>query len=160
MAAPKGTRKKRKKGKPKPERLERKVFLNQRKLLIEGAAEAAKFRDKAILTVSTGVFALSMASVEYLVEGAGEISIFILKVSYTALLLAILTQLASFSTSEKAFENEKDSLDLEYEKGKKLSRTNKANTWTGILNWVAVVSFGIGFVSLFVFVVGNIPKGG
>lgn len=127
-------------------------YLNERKLLYEGEASMAKSFDSAILTIASGVLALSLTFIREIAPQ--RIHIWILLLSWLCFSLCILAIMISFLLSMKAFQEQRIILKINYEKD--ISSTNKWNIFTKWANIVSMLFLLIGFVTLAIYVAINL----
>ncbi|MDP3297162.1 MAG: hypothetical protein Q8N09_06150 [Thermodesulfovibrionia bacterium] len=131
-----------------------KIYLEERKLLIEAERETAQQFDKAILTLAAGALALSITFIQQIAPNPKSESIYYLIGAWISFCLSMLLTLISFLTSQKACRRQRDLLDEEIsQSNKKCSNTkdNKAAFWTNLLNYFSIGFFILGVALLIVF---------
>jgi magnesium-transporting ATPase (P-type) len=126
---------------------EYKVYLEERKQLIEAERETAQQFDKAILTLAAGALALSITFINQIAPNPKPHSIYFLVGAWILFCASLLSTLISFLTSQVACRKQRDILDNKISSKK----NNKAASWTNGLNYCSIVFFILGVVSLIVF---------
>jgi len=142
---------------------EYKVYLEERKSLIEAELEQSRLFDRAILTLSAGAFGLSLAFIRKIAPSIKMGSQFLLISSWICFSLSILSTLVSFLTSQSACSRQREILESEYfnhnkEKDKNNFKKNKPAIWTKKLNIISIVTFILGVVFLAIFSMINLVK--
>ena len=140
------------------EEVEYKVYLEERKLLVEAELEQSRLFDRAILTLSAGAFGLSLAFIRQIAPTIKVGSQFLLTCSWACFSLSILSTLVSFLTSQSACSKQRDILESEYFNHNNKSEKNKAAVWTKRLNIVSIVTFILGVTFLAIFSIINLTK--
>jgi hypothetical protein len=135
----------------------RREYIEERKSLIDAEREAARSFDKAMITLSSGGLALSIAFVGQASPTGVELGYFLFA-SWIFFSLALLTITASFLMSQSALRAQREIIDQEY--SQKCSdngsgRKNRYATYTGCLNWLAIGFFALGVLSLVTFTIRN-----
>lgn len=131
------------------------IYFAERNNLIEKASSQSNSYDRYLLTLAGGTFGLT---VTFITEVLGDILIntkWIITTSWACLCFTILLVLLSFQTSVKAYHLQIEILENDYFKNN-CTCTNYWTNVTGVLNILSGVSFVIGIVLLFIFVVLNI----
>ena len=134
--------------------LERDVYLDERRKLIEGEAQASQGFDRTVITLSAAAFALSITFIQLIREVMFP---WLLIVAWICFALALMTILTSFLMSQYAFRKQRDMLDNCYEQGGN-QEENPLTKWTERLNCVALVAFMAGVVFFAVFGALNLLK--
>ncbi|MDE1889230.1 MAG: hypothetical protein KGJ87_07580 [Planctomycetota bacterium] len=135
------------------------VYLEERKQLIGAERETAQQFDKAILTLAAGALALSITFIKQIAPHPKSQSIYFLIAAWTFFSLSILSTLISFLKSQDACRRQREILDQD-RLSKPHDNKNSAANWTNRFNWLSIVFFISGIISLIIFSVFNIPKGG
>jgi len=138
-----------------------KVYLEERKSLIEAELEESRLFDRAILTLSAGAFGLSLAFIRQIAPTIRDGSQFLLICSWACFSLSILSTLISFLTSQSACSRQRDILESEYfnhnnERNK--NTKNKPAFWTKRLNVVSIATFILGVMFLAIFSMINLTN--
>lgn len=133
------------------------VYLAERGKLIDIEQEGYNQHDKAILTLTAGALALSIAFLR-VISASSPVSPYLLLTSWIFLGIAIIATLTSFFTSQRACRHQRKLLDQEYETGKIPAQVN---SWTDATLWLNTIScisfvFGAGFLVCFTWL--NIPE--
>lgn len=135
--------------------MDRKEYLEERRLLASLEAEAYKSFDKSILTFSSGAIAFSMTFLNKFNEA---ICFNLIIASWTLWALAILFQLISYFISAKAMHEELAILNEQYKQYDEEPRLNKFTGWPSRLNIATLVSFWLGVVLFITFVIFNLDR--
>jgi len=136
--------------------LEYRVYLDERKLLIDAKREGARSFDKAILTLAAGALGLSLTFVKEIAPNMRLGTIPLLIGAWAGFCVSLLCTLVSFLTSQAACSRQLKILEAEYF-GNRDSRSEKINlkNWPGMLtNWLnilSIITFIAGAVFLAVF---------
>ncbi len=143
--------------------LEYKVYLEERKLLVDTEREEARLFDKAILTLAAGAFGLSLTFIRQIVPNIKYETLWILIVAWAGFCVSLLSTLISFLTSQSAFRRQREILEVEWldNSSKKNEKDNLENTpaiWTKRLNIISIVAFIIGAVFLTTFSIINLKE--
>ncbi|OGP68848.1 MAG: hypothetical protein A2W27_00040 [Deltaproteobacteria bacterium RBG_16_44_11] len=139
----------------------KKLYSNTRQDLLTRNLSNSERYDNAILALSTGILALSLAFIKDIVPLDKSLYIFLLITSWCLFGLAIVSTLVSFVLSQFAIKRqlkyaEKYYLDKEDEY---LKKENPLATLTDFANYTAGVFFVIGVITTIVFVSVNIQGG-
>ncbi len=142
--------------------LEYKVYLEERKSLIESKFEEARLFDKAILTLAAGALGLSLTFVRQIAPQPDSWTKPILAASWGSFSLSLLCTLISFLTSQYACSKQIEILEgnnSETDANSKEEHTvhNRWGACTRKLNWASIVSFIIGAILLSIFGIANLP---
>lgn len=132
--------------------MDRKEYMEERRLLANLEADSYKSFDKALLTFSSGAIALSVTFLEKFDISCGT-SLLIL--SWTLWLFSILFQLISYFVSGKAMREELAILNEQYKDYKSEPRLNKWTGWPSRLNLAALGAFLLGTFIFLVFISKN-----
>jgi len=136
--------------------LDREEYLRERDLLIRAELSLAQSFDKYLITLSGGAFGVSIAYLRDLAKPTFSMA-YMLYLSWSCLGLTILLMLFALIVGQKAFRRQAQLLGL-YQEGKasESSMQNCAAKTTTVLNWVSILSFTVGLVSLAIFSIVNI----
>ena len=132
----------------KKKELEYQVYLEERKSLIDMQREGARFFDKAILTLTAGVFGLSITFIQNIAPTIRPESLFALKFAWGSFGTTLLATLVSFVTSQSACSRAIDILEEEYIKSNNGTQKNCYAGITRFLNILSLVAFTIGICFL------------
>lgn len=133
------------------------MYLDERRLLVEGEVQVAARFDKSILTLSGGALLLSMTFVKDIVSGSPN-DTWALIVSWILLGMAIAAMLTSLLTSQRAYQRQRDILDKQY--GSRGGR-DECNWWAWSTKWLNRISITIFLVAIFFlgyFSIKNVEK--
>jgi len=115
--------------------LEYKVYLEERKLLIDAEREGSRSFDKTILTLSAGAFGISLTFIRQIVPNIETGTLFLLILGWTGFTISMLATLISFLTSQRACARQREILEENYFNKSDLFLTlplffsNKGNAW-------------------------------
>lgn len=138
-------------------RLEREVYLEERRYLIQAEAEQSRSLDKALLTLAAGALGISVSFIKDVVPEFRPCTAWILYAGWTALVASLLCTLWSFLTSMKAMSRQREILDaMHIGTSEPDLLVNSAARWTSRLNYCAFVIFVAGAAALTLFVALNI----
>lgn len=135
---------------------ERKIYLDERKLLIEAERESARSFDKTIITLSAGALGFSLTFIRQIAPNPQPDTLWLLVGAWVSFALALLAILLSFLLSQSAIRRQRKIIDEEQE-SKKAAR-EQPNCWATVTNWLNWISMGlfvIGVVSLTFFSYNN-----
>ena len=138
---------------------EYKVYLDERKQLIDSERKTAQQFDKGILTLAAGALALSITFINQIAPLPKADSMHWLIIAWSSLCLSLLSTLISFLTSQVACRKQRDILDAKIAR-KEESENNKAASWTNRLNYFSIAFFILGIIFIIVFASINLPRGG
>jgi hypothetical protein len=132
------------------------MYLDERKSLIEAEQRGAEQFDKGILTLSSGALAISLVFLEKFAVTRTPESLWWLCLSWPCLVASMLSTLSSFLTSQHAYRKQRAILDdlLEDPNGEV-----PRNLWAGItslLNWLSIILFIVGVAALTRFSIINL----
>lgn len=133
------------------------VYFAERGKLIDIEQEGYNQHDKAILTLTAGALALSIAFLR-VISASSPVAPYLLLTSWILLGFAVVSTLTSFFTSQAACRHQRTLLDQEYATGKSQPQVNK---WSDVTRWLNVIScicfvFGAGFLVCFTWL--NVPE--
>jgi hypothetical protein len=114
------------------------LFIDERKLLIEGIREGARTFDKSILTVTSGAFGVTIAFMKDIAPHPFSNTLCLLGCSWGLFSLSLVLILSSFLSSQKAC---KEQIDISYKV--LVLKENAKTSWTmltTILNILSIVS--------------------
>jgi len=145
------------------EEVEYKVYLEERKSLVQAELEESRLFDRAILTLAGGAFGLSLAFIRQIVPTIGAGTQFLLICSWALFSLSILSTLISFLTSQSACARQRDILEADYfsnnnKMDKRTLEKNKPAAWTKRLNIISIATFILGVTFLAIFSMINLTK--
>ena len=141
--------------------LEYKVYLEERKLLVDAKREGARSFDKAILTLAAGAFGLSLTFIRQIVPNAGPDYMFCLILAWSGFCVSLLSTLISFLASQYACSRQIEILDEVYidnqsEQDRKVKLKNEPAIWTRRLNILSICAFIVGVIFLATFSIVNL----
>jgi len=137
-----------------------KVYLEERKLLVDAIREGARSFDKTILALASGAFGLSLTFIRQISPNIKSGTIFLLICAWVGFCISLLFTLSSFLTSQSACLKEIKILEVEYlnnqsDHNKKANLKNKASVFTWWLNILSISTFIIGVIFLAIFSISN-----
>lgn len=138
-----------------------KVYLEERKSLIDAELEGSRLFDKAILTLAAGAFGLSLTFIRQIVPDIKSGTVFMLIYAWVGFCISLLFTLISFLTSQLACSKQREILEAEYfnnhsSHDKKANLKNKASVCTWWLNILSISTFIIGVILLAIFSISNL----
>ena len=138
-----------------------KVYLEERKSLVEAEFEGSRLFDKAILALASGAFGLSLTFIRQIVPNIKSGTIFMLICAWIGFCISLLSTLISFLTSQLACSKQRKILETEYFKNhsshdKKATLKNKASVCTYWLNILSIIAFMFGVIFLASFSIFNL----
>jgi hypothetical protein len=134
------------------------VYLDERKLLVEGEHKSADQFDKTITTLSAGALGLSLVFLEKIAPNPSPKTIVYLNFAWIALVLSLVSILSSFLLSQHGFRRQRKILEDEIfsEDGKPVDKINEWARWTAKLNWFSIAAFIFGAAMLATFSIKNV----
>jgi hypothetical protein len=141
--------------------LEYKVYLEERKSLVDAKREGSRLFDRAILTLAAGAFGLSLTFIRQIVPNIKSGTMFMLICAWVGFCISLLSTLISFLTSQLACSRQIEILEAEYfnnhsSHDKKANLKNMASTYTWGLNILSIFAFIIGVIFLAIFSISNL----
>jgi len=141
--------------------LEYKVYLEERKSLVDAEREGSRLFDKAILTLTAGAFGLSLTFIRQMAPDIKSGTAFMLVYAWVGFCVSLLSTLISFLTSQSACSRQREILEAEYFHNssghdKKANLKNKFAIWTKWLNILSIFTFIIGVIFLAIFSIVNL----
>ncbi len=138
-----------------------KVYLDERKSLIDAKREGSRFFDKATLTLAAGALGLSLTFVRQLNSNIKSGTVSLLICAWAGFCISILSTLISFLTSQSACSKQIEILEAEYlpqnnTQDKKVNYRNNLKIWTTRLNILSIFAFIIGTICLAWFTIVNL----
>lgn len=138
-----------------------KVYLEERKSLVDAEREGSRLFDKAILTLAAGAFGLSLTFIRQIVPNIKSGTMFMLICAWVGFCISLLSTLISFLTSQFACSKQREILEAEYfdnhsDHDKKAIFKNKTAIWTKWLNILSIFTFIIGVIFLAIFSIINL----
>ena len=138
-----------------------KVYLEERKSLIDAKREGSRLFDRAILTLAAGAFGLSLTFIRQIVPNIKSGTMFMLICAWVGFCISLLSTLISFLTSQLACSKQREILEAEYFDNhsgydKKAIFKNKTAIWTKRLNILSIFTFIIGVIFLAIFSIINL----
>jgi hypothetical protein len=130
------------------------LFLEDRKMLVDAWREGSRTFDKAILTFSSGAFAVSIAFLKDVVPYPFPNTLCLLGWSWALFSAALIIILFSFIASQKACEAQ---IDITYDD--LINNTKRTNSWstvTAVCNYSSIIVLGLAFLFAGCFVYWNI----
>jgi len=140
--------------------LKYKVYLEERKLLVDAISEGARSFDKTILALASGAFGLSLTFIRQISPNIKSGTVFLLICAWVGFCISLLFTLSSFLTSQSACLKQIKILEVEYlnnqsDHDKKANLKNKASVCTWWLNILSISTFIIGVIFLAIFSISN-----
>lgn len=140
-------------------RLEREVYLQERRDLNQAEAEQSRSFDKAVLTLSAGALGISITFIRDVVPVIRPCTGWVLYVGWAAFVASLLVTLWSFLTSMKALRRQLEILDaVHMGLGAPNLSDNAPARLTNRLNYLSFLLFIAGAAALTLFVAINIDK--
>jgi len=141
-----------------------KLYLEERRLLIDAEREGARSFDKAILTLAAGAFGLSLTFIRQIVPNIEAGTLYLLISAWAGFAISMLFTLVSFLTSQRACARQREILEEEYfdksdNRDRKAQTKNKFAIWTDWLNRLSIITFIIGVILLALFSISNLREG-
>jgi hypothetical protein len=142
--------------------LKYKVYLEERKSLVEAEREQSHLFDKAILTLAGWALGLSLTFIRDIVSNHKPVQIYWLILAWLFFGASMLSTLISFLTSQGACSTQRATLEAEYF-GSRVQpegtndAPNSAAIWTKRLNWISILTFMAGTLFLSIFSIVNLP---
>lgn len=138
-----------------------KVYLEERKSLVDAEREGSRLFDKAILTLAAGAFGLSLTFIRQIVPNIISGTMFMLICAWVGFCISLLSTLISFLTSQFACSKQREILEAEYFDNhsgynKKAIFKNKTAIWTKRLNILSIFTFIFGVIFLAIFSIINL----
>jgi len=137
-----------------------KVYLEERKSLIDAELEQARHFDKYILTLAAGSFGLSLLFIKQIAPQPATGTIWLLVSAWVVFGASILSTLISFLLSQEACSKQRKILADWYKENteRKEEIKNVFAAWTKGLNWTSMSLFIIGVVFLIIFSALNLSS--
>jgi len=137
-----------------------KVYLEERKSLIDAELEQTRHFDKYILTLAAGTFGLSLLFIKQIAPQPATGTIWLLVSAWAAFGASILSTLISFLLSQEACSKQRKILAEWYKENteRKEEIKNVFAAWTKGLNWTSMSLFIIGVVFLIIFSALNLSS--
>lgn len=136
-----------------------KVYIDERKSLIDIMLKESLAFDKAILTLASGAFGLSFTFINQIIPNIKNGTIYLLKSAWISFGISILITLTSFLTSIFACKKGIKILEVEYindNRNKKGKNINYMTIITICLNILSILSFIVGTLFLTYFSINNL----
>jgi hypothetical protein len=138
------------------------VYIDERKSLVNASLEQSHLFDKAILTLASGAFGLSLTFIRQIVpEGCEPKNISFLILAWIFLALSIISTVLSFLTSSKACTKQIEIMEIEYKITEETTNSDKKHLncyrrITNRLNIFSVLCFMVGIFFLAKFSIHNL----
>ena len=137
--------------------LKYKIYLEERKSLIDAEREQSRLFDKAILALAGGAFGLSVTFIREIVPNNKPEKPYYLALAWLFFCASMLSTLISFLTSQHACSRQRELLEInDTEEDRTVQMQNRAATWTWRLNVCSIVLFILGVIFLAVFSIINL----
>jgi len=138
--------------------LKYKVYLEERKFLVDAEREQSQSFDKAILTLAGGAFGISLTFIKEIVSSHKPVQLHWLILAWICFIVSMLSTLISFLASQRACSTQRDILESSYfdKQDKKSDCENKAAKWTNLLNVLSILTFIMGAIFLAIFSIVNL----
>jgi len=141
--------------------LKYKVYLEERKSLVDAVREGARSFDKTILALASGAFGLSLTFIRQISPNIRPEIVFLLIYAWIGFCISLLSTLISFLTSQSACLKQIKTLEAEYlnsqsDHDKKDNLKNMASVCTWWLNILSIFAFIIGVIFLAIFSISNL----
>ena len=143
------------------ENLKYKMYLEERKILVDALREGARSFDKTILVLASGAFGLSLTFIKQISPNIKAETVSLLVYAWGGFCISILSTLISFLTSQNACSKQIQILEAEYLDNqntctKETTRKNKVAVFTYRLNILSILSFVAGVFFLAIFAISNL----
>ena len=143
------------------ENLNYKIYLEERKLLVDASRESAQSFDKTILVLASGAFGLSLTFIRQIFPIIKSETIFFLIYAWIGFCICLLSTLISFLTSQYACSKQIKILEAKYFNNqnaydKQATLKNRASVFTCWLNILSILSFVAGVLFLAKFAISNL----
>jgi hypothetical protein len=135
--------------------LQYRVYLDERKALVEAEKEGAHFFDKAILTLTAGAFGLSLTFIRQIVPTIRPYTKFLLILGWAGFCFSLLSTLVSFLTSQAACRRQREILKSVFCNEGREDKNVYGQVTQG-LNIFSICAFVAGVVFLALFVILNL----
>jgi hypothetical protein len=112
--------------------------------------------EKNIVYLSAGALALSFGLIEKVVTVEKACCKVLLFISWSVLMISLSVNLMSHIISSSYTLKSIEEIDNELAYEQLIGRINKRNLWIQRMNWCSLITFLLGIVSLFIFVMLNI----
>jgi hypothetical protein len=134
------------------------MYLDERRVLVEGEQEGADQLDKNILALAGGALGISVVFLEKIAPNPPQKTLVYLCLAWLGLVLSLLMTLSSFLTSQHAYRRQIKILEAEIfaEAGEKKGGKNCWSRITRFLNWFSIISFIFGVAMLAYFSIQNV----
>lgn len=133
-------------------------YIELRKSYVEGEQKAYESYDKAILTLASSAFGVSLALAQYMGAAHGTTQNWLLAASWVGFIGSLLATLISFLASQRAFRRSQELLDEDYNgNSSHPQRSNRFDWLTDKLNMGSALLFLVGVIFLAIFVYVNLP---
>jgi len=138
-----------------------KVYLEERKLLVDAAREGARSFDKTILALASGAFGLSLTFIKQISPNIKSEIVYLLICAWVGFCISLLSTLISFLTSQSACLKQIEILEAEHfsnqsNHDKEANLRNVASAYTRGLNILSISAFIIGVIFLAIFSISNL----
>lgn len=131
------------------------VLENYRDQLSQAKIRTQEARDSALLTLSGGALGVSFGFIDHFVKGVPQAPA-LLFIAWGSWALSLVLHIVNYSFSEKAFDWQIERTDMELV-GEKINdtQTNHSNLNVTRINFIVMILFVIGVISLGIFVAEN-----
>lgn len=114
------------------------AYLEERKLLIEALREGSRTFDKAILTVSSGAFGLTIAFMKEIAPEPFQNTLWLIATSWICFSISLIVILLSFLFSQIAC---REQIDIAYDSMlRNMERQTKWGKITTLCNYISIVT--------------------
>jgi len=135
--------------------VERKEYLDERNILLEGRSNAVRSLEKTLVTLAAGALALSITFLHDIAPH--PVQKVWLYASWSLLFVSLAFMLTVFILSIHVFEKVIDVLGAEYQK-KEAKRPKRLICCLKWLEWISFASLILGSIFFAVFALVNLPK--
>jgi hypothetical protein len=139
-----------------------KIYVDERKSLVEGEKTTADNFDKNILTLAAGALGISLVFLEKIAPEPNPKTLIYLYLSWASLVSSLLAILSSQLTGQYAYRRARVLLEDEFFPEEKKENCKKGNWWaktTQFLNWASIFAFVFGTALLVYFSIQNVKLG-
>jgi hypothetical protein len=139
-------------------------YLQERGALLKAEHETSDHLDEALLKLSGGALALSLTLFRFITPAPVGLTRWYLLGAWGSFGLAVVAVLIGYHTSKSAFRKRWRSLDQAYKCGDQPPKKVSWDSWTRVLNFLALGAFVVGVILFALFAWGNAttlsPSGG
>jgi hypothetical protein len=128
----------------------------RKRLICNGQVSQSQQADKAVLTLSSSAFGLSLAFIRNLAPTNSPDAMWLLVLGWALLVVSAGAVLVSFRLSVEAHIFEDNELECARSNSNYAYRENRAIRWVNRLNWLSLFALILGATMIAAFVVANL----